>query len=193
MLGSTLYAADQGSPGGGEVTVCAINSADGTPSGCFVTASASGLNYASGVTLGGFGYVETDNNGLFTRLRFDDRFADELCRGRDLGLRWRCLEHCHLERSRLCRQPSQAASPPVRSIAQEPFVVQQYRPGWLDWHWRRESMSTQGGCVASGWNFMGSTSDVYLCPISGLTVSVGVAVSDGSDSGFTFPTDVIIH
>src|SRR6185437_14437592 len=67
VLGSTLYTADQGSPGGGEVTVCNINSTDGTLSGCFVTASAGGLNYASGVALGGdFGYVATDNNGLFT-------------------------------------------------------------------------------------------------------------------------------
>ena len=57
MLGSTLYAADQGSPGGGEVTLCTINGMDGSLSGCIVTGSGSGLNYASGVTLGGgFGF-----------------------------------------------------------------------------------------------------------------------------------------
>jgi hypothetical protein len=56
-------------------------------------------------------------------------------------------------------------------------------------------VDVNGGWVyVSGWDIMGSASDVYLCPISGLTVSgCGVAVSDGSDSGFSFPTDVIIH
>jgi len=40
---------------------------------------------------------------------------------------------------------------------------------------------------------MGS-SEVYLCAVSGLTVSAcGNAVSDGTDSTFLSLTDVIIH
>ena len=196
VLGSTLYAADQGSPGGGEVTVCAINSADGTLSGCIVTASGSGLNYASGVTLGsGFGYVETDNNGLFT-CTFDSTtglLTNCAVAGTSasVGAAWNIvissgvayvansssgLATCSVDSTgnlSSCSNISLGGSGPVVATGVD------VNGGWV---------------YVSGWNIMGSTSDVYLCPISALTVlGCGVAVSDGSDSGFSFPTDVIIH
>ncbi len=196
VLGSTLYAADQGSPGGGEVTVCAINSADGTLSGCFVTASASGLNYASGVTLAsGFGYVETDNNGLFT-CAFDSttglltNCAVAATSG-SVGDAWNIAISSGVAYAANSTSGLTTCSVDSAGNLSSCSNIGLGGSGLT----LATGVDVNGGWVyVSGWNFMGSTSDVYLCPISGLTVSgCGVAVSDGSDSGFTFPTDVIIH
>jgi len=55
-------------------------------------------------------------------------------------------------------------------------------------------VDVNGGWVYVSTQPMIGPADVYLCPISGLTVSgCAVAVSDGSDSGFTRLNDVIIH
>ena len=194
VLGSTLYAADQGSPGGGEVTLCTINGMDGSLSGCIVTGSGSGLNYASGVTLGsGFGFVETDNDGLFT-CAFDSTTGlltncAVAATSTSVNIAWNIvissgvayvanasygLTTCSVDSTgglSSCGNTSLGSRSPEAT-----------------------GVDVNGGRVyVSAWTMFGA-SDVYLCPISGLTVSgCGVAVSDGSDSGFRFPTDVIIH
>lgn len=195
VLGSRLYAADQGSPGGGEVTVCDINSTDGSLSGCMVTASAGGLNYASGVAFGSdFGYVATDNNGLFT-CAFDSI----------TGL----LSNC-------------AVAPTSNSVSNAWNVVISGGIAYFANASNGLSTCTIGsggelsscsdysltggfGPMATGVDVYGGmayvstfsmfgSSEVYLCPVSGLNVSAcSVAVSDGSDGGFGFLTDVIIH
>ncbi|MDP8986059.1 MAG: hypothetical protein M3N97_13700 [Pseudomonadota bacterium] len=193
VLGTTLYVADQGSPGGGEVTVCTINSADGTLSGCRVTGSGSGLNYASGVTFGsGFGYVETDNNGLYT-CDFDSA-AGSLTNcavagtSSAVGSAWNIVISggiAYVANSTTGLTTCSVDGAGVLSSCSSTRLGSSVAATGVDVH---------GGWVyVSGWNFFG-TSAVYFCPISGSTVSgCAVAVSDGSGSGFRYPTDIVIH
>ena len=194
VLGSMLYVADQGSPGGGEVTLCTINSTDGSLSGCTVTGSGSGLNYASGVTLGsGFGYVETDNNGLFT-CAFDSTtglLTNCAVAGTSssVGAAWNIVISSGI--AYVANSTSGLATCSVDSSGDLSSCSNTSLGSSHPW---ATGVDVHGGWVyVSAWNMMG-TSSVYLCPISGLTVSgCGIAVSDGSDSGFRYPTDVIIH
>ena len=194
VLGSTLYIADQGSPGGGEVTVCSINSTDGTLSGCLVTGSGSGLNYASGVTLdSGFGYVETDNNGLFT-CAFDST-SGLLTNCAVAGTSASVANAWNIVIANGTAYAANATDGLATCSVDSAGDLSSCSNTSLDNSYPLATgVDVRGGWVyVSAWNMMG-TSDVYLCPISGPTVSgCSVAVSDGSDSGFRFPTDVIIH
>jgi hypothetical protein len=194
VLGSTLYAADQGSPGGGEVTLCTINDTDGTLSGCIVTASASGLNYASGITLaGGFGYVETDNNGLFT-CAFDSTtglLTNCAVAGTSasVGSAWNIVISGGV--AYVANSTSGLATCAVDSAGNLSSCSNTGLGGIAP---EATGIDVNGAwAYVSDWDMLGQ-GDVYLCSISGLTVSTcNVAVSDGSDVGFTSLTDVIIH
>ena len=195
VSGLTLYMADQGSPGGGEVTLCAINSMDGSLSACFVTASAGGLNYASGVTLGnGFGYVETDNNGLFTCAYDSATGLLTSCAvaatSSTVSNAWNIVissgvAYVANSSSGLatCSVDSAGVLSSCSNTSLGSFGVQ-----------ATGTDVNRGRVYVSSRDRFGSGTGVYLCPISGITVSsCALAVSDGSGGGFRFPTDVIIH
>jgi hypothetical protein len=196
VLGSTLYAAEQAILGGGEVTECTINSTDGTLSGCVLTASGGGLNYSSGVTLGsGFGFVETDNNGLFT-CALDSTTGS--------------LTNCAIAAN---SGPLDNAWNIVISngVAYAADSTSGFGTCLVDSAGNLSSCSNTslggggmteatGVAISAGWAYVSSTnlmsinSELYLCPISGLIVSAcGDAVTDGSDSGFRYLSDVIIY
>jgi hypothetical protein len=192
--GSTLYVADQGSPGGGQVTACAIDGTDGSLSGCVVTASGSGLNYASGITLGGdFGFVATDNDGLFT-CAFDPTTGSltncaVAASSSSVGDAWNVVI------SNGTAYIANAGSGLTACAVDASGILSSCGDNSLG----ASGLQATGVAANSGWAYISTYSlfasaDVYLCPIAGLTVSTcAVAVTDGSDSGFGFLTDVIIH
>ncbi|HTV96249.1 MAG TPA: hypothetical protein VME42_09590 [Steroidobacteraceae bacterium] len=197
VSGSTLYVADQGSPGGGEVTMCAINSADGTLSGCIVTASGSGLNYASGIALGSdFAYVPTDNNGLFTCALDPSTGLLTNCAvaagSSSLGDAWNVTLANGV--AYFANAQSGLAACAVDDAGNLSSCANNSLGGGP------ESIAT-GVFVNGAWAYVSTWSEfdfgnagVYLCSVSGLAVSAcTAAVSDGSGSGFIFLTDVTVH
>ncbi len=195
VSGSRLYVANQGfSPGSNVVTICAIDSTDGTLSGCTVSADGSGLVYASGVTLNGaYGYVATDNRGLF------------LC---DVDSTTGAMSNCATTGSgtvSVGNAYALAISGGVAYIANHNSgfatctvgsdgtlsncstqALTGFGPGLT-------GVTTNGGYayVTVQDSFNTFTFHVYLCSISGLTVS-GCAISDGGAT-FSEPFDVIIN
>jgi hypothetical protein len=196
VSGSTLYAADQGSPGGGEVTMCTIDSTDGSLSGCAVTASGSGLNYASGIALGNdFAFVPTDNNGLFT-CAFDSTTGlmtncAVAASSSSVGEAWNVVLSNGVAYFANAQSGLTACAVDGAGDLSSCSNTSPAGGGYA----LATGVDIDGGwAYVSTWNEDFGNSDVYLCAISGLTVSAcTVAVSDGSDSGFFALTDVIIH
>jgi hypothetical protein len=196
VLGSTLYAADQGSPPGGEVTACTISSADGSLSGCIVTASGSGLRYASGVTLGSdFGYVPTDNNGLFT-CAFDSvtgllTNCAVAATSSTVSDAWNVVISggiAYFANAGSGLTTCAIGSGGDLSSCSDNSLTGSFGP-------EATGVDLNGGWVyVSSFNMMMGTAEVFLCTTSGLIVTgCRTAVTDGSDAGFSWLTDVIIH
>jgi uncharacterized protein YbdZ (MbtH family) len=196
VVGASLYVADQATLSGGEVTQCAINAVDGTLSNCSASGSGGDLIYASGVTLdGSFAYVATDNNGLYICGVDSTDGSLTTCTaattsGSSVGNTW-----------------TLAVSGAVAYIAGESGfgtctigsagVLSACSNTSLDSSSPLATGIALNGSFAylSTESFMFGAGNVYLCSVNGLTVSAcGVAVSDGSNSGFSRSiTDVTIH
>ena len=195
VVGSTLYAADQGSPSGGEVTMCAINAVDGTLSNCIASGSGGDLRYASGVTLdGSFAYVATDNNGLYICGVDSADGSLTTCTaattsGSSVGDAWTLV-----------------VSGAVAYIAGGSGFGTCTIGGAGDLSACSNTSLASGSITATAVALNGpfaylsaqsmmSGGNVYLCSINGLAASAcGVAVTDGSDSSFSSSiTDVVIH
>jgi hypothetical protein len=198
VVSSTLYAADQGSPVGGEVTQCAIDAANGTLSDCSVTAGGSGLRYASGVTLdGSFAYVATDNNGLFVCDVDPTNGGLTNCTtattsGSYVGNTWTLTISgavAYLANAGSGLTTCTVGGAGVLSACSSTSLASGFPPF-------ATGVALNGGfAYVSTQVIEGGTGDVYSCSVSGLTVSTcAVAVSDGSDSTFGRSLmDVTIH
>jgi hypothetical protein len=193
VSGSRLYVANQGyAPSSDVVTVCAIDSTDGTLSGCSVSADGSGLHYASGVTVNGaYAYVATDNAGL------------HLC---DVDSTSGAMSNC------VSTAAGSVSNAYALSISGGVAYVANHDSGFATCTVGSDGtlsscsnqaltglspgitgVTTNGGYayIAAQDIFNSGASDVYLCSISGLSVS-GCAVSDGGVT-FSQPFDVIIN
>ena len=195
VLGSTLYVTNQGSIPGGVVTACAISSTDGTLSNCVGTATGSGLDYAGGTTFdGALAFVAATNDGLFL-CNFDS--ADAI------------LSAC------TAAAPSPSFSFSAWSVVLSgttAYIANGYygvatctlgSGGALSSCGNTSVASNNptatgfilngGHAYVSTYGFSGA-SHVYLCAASGISASTCAdSVTDGSDSGFRRPFDVVIH
>ena len=195
VLGSTLYVTNQGSIPGGVVTTCAISSTDGTLSNCVGTAAGSGLDYAGGTTFdGAVAFVAATNDGLFI-CDFDSTDAT--------------LSAC------AAAAPSPSFSFSAWSVVLSgttAYIANGYNGVATCTLGSGSALSSCGNtnvasnnptatgfvlnagrAYVSTYGFLGA-SYVYLCGASGISASTCAdAVTDGSDSGFNAPFDVVIH
>jgi hypothetical protein len=193
VSGSRLYVANQGfAPGSNVVTVCSIDNTDGTLSGCSLSADGSGLRYASGVTVdGSYAYVATDNAGLYVCGVDSTSGALSSCVSTGGGS--------------VAGAYALAISGGVAYIANHDSgfaTCTVGSDGTLSSCGNQALGSFDPGATGVAINggyaymtvqdmFFSGAADVYLCSISGLTVS-GCAVSDGGAT-FSQPFDVIIN